>query len=103
MTTPTQFYAVRFLLGLGEAALGIALLIGFLSRAASIAGAALMLTILLGQSYAGAHASWDQWITAGLTTKFALLLLLLLAACDAGRTWGIDGRQRGARRGSLRR
>lgn len=87
----------------GEAALGIALLIGFLTRAASIAGAALMLTILLGQSYAGSRASWDQWVTAGLTTKFALLLLLLIAACDAGRTWGIDGRQRGGRRGSLRR
>ena len=87
----------------GELALGIALLIGLWIRVASIAGALLMLTILLGQSYPPPRASWDQWVMAGLTTKFALLLLLLLAAADAGRTWGMDGRARGGRRGALRR
>lgn len=87
----------------GELVLGLALLLGLWTRIASIAGALLMLTILLGQSYPGPKASWDQCVTAGLTTKFALLLLLLLAAADAGRTWGMDGRARGGRRGALRR
>jgi uncharacterized membrane protein YphA (DoxX/SURF4 family) len=95
--------AFAWIVAVSELALGIALLIGFLTRPAAVAGALLMLTILLGQSFPGAQASWDQWVTAGLTTKFALLLLLLLAACDAGRTFGLDGRTRGGRRGSLRR
>lgn len=50
-----------------------------------------MFAILLGQSYVPG-ARWDKWITAGLTTKFALLLLLLILASDAGRVWGLDGR-----------
>ncbi|MEO8189670.1 MAG: DoxX family protein [Acidobacteriota bacterium] len=87
----------------GELALGVALLVGLWTRAATAAGSLLMLSILLGQSYPGPHASWDKWITAGLTTKFALLLLLLLCAADAGRAWGLDGRGRGPRRGGIRR
>ncbi len=87
----------------GELALGIALLIGLWTRIVSIVGALLMLTILLGQSYPAGQATWDQWITAGLATRFSLLLLLLLAASDAGRAWGMDGRVRGGRRGGLRR
>ena len=52
-----------------------------------------MLTILLGQSYPGRGSDAGiKWITAGLTTKFAMLLLLLLAAADAGRVWGLDAR-----------
>ena len=59
-----------------------------------------MVAILLGQSYVPG-AKWDRWITAGLTTKFALLLLLLILASNAGRVWGIDGRLK--RTPSLRR
>jgi uncharacterized membrane protein YphA (DoxX/SURF4 family) len=85
-----------------ELALGLALLLGLWVRIAAGAGCLLMLSILLAQSYAGPAASWDTWITAALVTKFAMLLLLLLGACDAGRVWGIDGRA-AARRGSIRR
>jgi len=86
-----------------EVALGIALVLGLWTRAASIAGALLMVVILLGQSYTPG-GSWSDWLTSGLTTRFAILLLVLLAVSDAGRVWGIDGR-RGARvrRGSIRR
>ena len=78
---------------LAELAVGIGLLLGFAARAAAAGGAALMVAILLGQSYVPG-AKWDGWITAGLTTKFALLLLLLILASDAGRVWGLDGRLR---------
>src|SRR5450759_4157595 len=74
-----------------ELAVGIGLLLGFAARAAAAGGAALMVAILLGQSYVPG-AKGDKWITAGLTTKFALLLLLLILASNAGRVWGIDGR-----------
>jgi uncharacterized membrane protein YphA (DoxX/SURF4 family) len=90
----------------GELVIGLALLLGLGTRAAAVGGALLMLVILLGQSYPGPKAPWDRWITSGLATRFALLLLLLLAASDAGRVWGLDGRRGsgfGVRRGSLRR
>src|SRR5437867_10629117 len=76
-----------------ELALGIALVLGLLTRAASIGGILLMLILLLGQSDVG-RASWTRWVTAGLTTKFALFLLWLLFLADAGRVWGLDARVR---------
>lgn len=89
-------HAVAFgwVVAAAELAIGIGLLVGFLSRWAATFGSLLMLLILLGQTWVPG-AKWDQWIYAGLPTKFALLLLVLLAATDAGRVWGLDARQRG--------
>lgn len=84
----------------GELAIGIGLFLGLATRVAAGAGAVLMVSILLCQSYVPG-ASWDKWVTAGLPTKFALLLFLLLVASNAGRVWGLDGRW--SRRGSARR
>ena len=85
---------------LGELAVGIGLFLGLLTRVAAGSGAVLMVSILLCQSYVPG-GSWDKWITAGLTTKFALLLLLLLLASNPGRVWGLDGRW--SRTATLRR
>jgi thiosulfate dehydrogenase [quinone] large subunit len=82
-----------WVVALGELAVGVGLLVGLASRAAAAGGAVLMIAILLGQSYVPG-ALWDRWITAGLTTKFALLLLVLLFAADAGQRWGLDGRMK---------
>jgi uncharacterized membrane protein YphA (DoxX/SURF4 family) len=84
-----------------ELLLGIALVLGLWTRAAAVGGSLLMAILLLGQTYVPGKR-WDEWVTAGLTAKFALLLLLLLALADAGRVWGLDGRLAG-RRGSVRR
>ena len=84
---------VGWVFALAELAVGIGLLLGLAARAAAAGGAALMIAILFGQSYVPG-ADWEKWITAGLTTKFALLLLLLILASDAGRVWGLDGRLR---------
>lgn len=81
-----------WVVALGELAVGIGLLLGFLTRIASASGAMLTLVILLGQSYVGRGGRWNDWATAGLTTKFALLLLLLLFAADTGQAWGLDAR-----------
>jgi len=78
---------------LAELALGVALVLGVLTRAAAIGGILLMVILLLGQTDLG-KGGWAQWVTAGLPTKFALLLLWLLFLADAGRTWGIDARFR---------
>ena len=89
-----------WIFALGELAVGIGLLLGLATRIAAGGGAVLMVAILLSQSYVPG-STWDKWITAGLTTKFALLLLLLLLASNAGRVWGLDGRWK--RNGPLRR
>jgi uncharacterized membrane protein YphA (DoxX/SURF4 family) len=81
----------------GELAVGIGLLLGLLTRWAAVGGALLMISILLGQTYAGPGASWPTWVSAGLTTKFALLLLVMIAAVDPGRVWGLDAFRRGRR------
>ena len=86
----SQLFA--WVVALGELAIGIGLFLGFLTRVACAAGAVLMVTILLGQSYLGRGGGWSDWATAGLTTKFALLLLLLLFAANAGQAWGLDAR-----------
>jgi thiosulfate dehydrogenase [quinone] large subunit len=83
---------------IAELALGIALILGLLTRVAAASGMLLMVILLLGQTHV-AEGGWEAWVTAGLTTKFALLLLWLLFLADAGRTWGLDARlRRGPRR-----
>jgi uncharacterized membrane protein YphA (DoxX/SURF4 family) len=79
-------------LALSEIAVGIGLVLGLLTRVAAAGGMALMVAILLGSGRGGPGATWDQWVTAGLTAKFTLLLLLLIFAVDPGKVWGLDGR-----------
>jgi uncharacterized membrane protein YphA (DoxX/SURF4 family) len=80
-----------------ELALGTALVLGLLTRAAAVGGILLMSILLLGQTNVEG-ADWTRWLTAGLTSKFALLLLWLLLLADAGRTWGLDSRLRERKR-----
>jgi uncharacterized membrane protein YphA (DoxX/SURF4 family) len=81
-----------WLIGVGELAVGVALIAGFRTRIASAAGALLMLSIALGAARPEAGAAWDDWITAGLTPKLALLLLALLASTNAAAVWSMDAR-----------
>src|SRR5512144_544510 len=85
--------AFAWFFALAELALGLALLLGLLTRPAAAGGVVLMLILLLGQTNV-AGSSWDQWVTAGLTAKFALLLLGILFLTDAGRVWGMDAKLR---------
>ncbi len=80
-----------WLLALSEIAVGIGLVLGLLTRVAAAGGVALMLAILMGTGRGEPGATWDQWVTAGMTAKFTLLLLLLLCAVDPGKVWGLDG------------
>lgn len=87
--------AFAWFFALAELALGLALLLGLLTRPAAAGGVVLMLILLLGQTNV-AGSTWDQWVTAGLTAKFALLLLGVLFLTDAGRVWGMDAKLRKA-------
>jgi thiosulfate dehydrogenase [quinone] large subunit len=90
--------AFSWFFAVAELALGIALVFGFLTRIAAVGGMLLMVILLLGQTNVG-EGSWEKWVTAGLTSKFALLLLWLLFLADAGRDWGLDARLRRRPRG----
>lgn len=85
--------AFAWVVALGELAVGIALIVGFLTRTAAAAGALLMLTIVLGAARPEAGAAWDDWITAGLTPKLALLLFALLAFTNPAAVWSLDARR----------
>ncbi len=81
-------------LALGEIAVGVGLVLGLFTRVAAAGGVALVLSILLGSARGAPGATWDQWVTAGLTAKFTLLLMVLIFAVDPGKVWGLDGRIR---------
>ena len=87
---------------LGELALGLSLLSGFLVRWASAAGIVLMVSIGLGGAWPGPNAAWHEYVTGWLVPAGYACLFLIFAAADAGRLWGLDGRRRDPRRGSLR-
>jgi thiosulfate dehydrogenase [quinone] large subunit len=90
--------AFGWFFAIAELALGIALVLGLLTRVAAAGGMLLMVILLLGQTRV-TEGGWEAWVTAGLVSKFALLLLWLLFLADAGRTWGLDARlRRGPRR-----
>jgi len=82
-----------WLVALGELAVGVALVAGFQTRTAAAGGAFLMLSIALGAAKPEAGAAWDDWITAGLTPKLALLLFVLLACTNTAAVWSVDARR----------
>jgi uncharacterized membrane protein YphA (DoxX/SURF4 family) len=82
-----------WLIALGELAVGVALIAGFQTRTAAVAGALLMFSIVLGAARPDPGASWGDWITAGLTPKLALLLFVLLASTNPAAVWSVDARR----------
>ena len=67
---------IAFLVAYGELAIGIALVLGLLVRAASVCGVIYMLTLLLSANYPGPHAAFWQYFGASLEH-------LVLALCFA--------------------
>jgi len=68
--------AIAFLVAYGEMAIGIALVLGILVRAASICGLIYMLTLLFSANYPGSNAPFWQYFGASLEH-------LVLAMCFA--------------------
>ena len=82
----------RWLIALGELAVGIGLLLGLWTRVACAGGVVLMLAIGMGGIRPGdAGAGWTGWVTPSLSARLAFLLFVLLFTVDAGKTWGLDG------------
>lgn len=81
-------------IALGELAIALSLLSGFLVRWSCAGGILMMLAIGLGNSWPGADAHWNQYVTAWLLQAGYAMLFLIFASADAGRLWGLDARRR---------
>jgi thiosulfate dehydrogenase [quinone] large subunit len=88
-----------YVVGIVELAVGISLLIGLWVRPACILGGLFLLNMLLATWWAPGHGV-PVWRYFGNELEHLPLLLLLIVvyAANAGRTWGLDGRV-GANRG----
>jgi uncharacterized membrane protein YphA (DoxX/SURF4 family) len=72
--------AMAIAVGYGEFLIGISLLIGLLSRVASIFGCALMLAMWLSGGYPGPHAAfWMYWGASLNWSAFAICFAVLAA------------------------
>jgi thiosulfate dehydrogenase (quinone) large subunit len=67
---------IAFLVAYGEVAIGVALVVGIMVRAASVFGVIYMLSLLLSANYPGPHAAFWQYFGASLEH-------LVLALCFA--------------------
>ncbi|MGH9730313.1 MAG: DoxX family protein [Candidatus Acidiferrales bacterium] len=86
------------IVGWGELAIGIALVLGLFVRVASVGGAIHMISLALATWYAPGHgvATW-RYFGASLDHVPLLFLFAIFFAMRAGETWGVDavlGRQR---------
>jgi thiosulfate dehydrogenase [quinone] large subunit len=72
--------AMAIAVGYGEFLIGLSLLIGLLSRVASLFGSALMLAMWLSGGYPGPHAAfWMYWGASLNWSVFALCFVVLAA------------------------
>jgi uncharacterized membrane protein YphA (DoxX/SURF4 family) len=83
------------IVGWGEFAIGLSLVIGLLVRAASVAGAVHMVSLALATWYAPGHnAPLWRYFGANLDHIPLLFLFAVFFATRAGETWGLDARLR---------
>ena len=71
---------IAFLVAYGELAIGVALVLGLLVRAASVCGVIYMLTLLLSANYPGPHAAFWQYFGASLEHLVLALCFATLAS-----------------------
>ena len=94
---PHQALCAR-IVGWGELAIGIALVLGLFVRAASVGGAIHMVSLALATWYAPGHgaATW-KYFGANLDHIPLLFLFAIFFAARAGEMWGVDRIRRGRR------
>ena len=82
--------AFAFLVAYGELAIGLALVLGILVRAASLCGAVYMLTLLFSSNYPGADAAFWQYFGASLDHSVLALCFLAFAFGNASEVWSVS-------------
>jgi thiosulfate dehydrogenase [quinone] large subunit len=83
-----------YVVGIVELVVGVSLLIGLWVRPASVLGILFLLNLTLAAWWEPGHGAplW-RYFGARLDTWPLMLLLIIFFAADAGRVWGLDGRQ----------
>jgi uncharacterized membrane protein YphA (DoxX/SURF4 family) len=87
------------IVGWGELAIGLSLVLGLLVRPASVAGAVHMISLALATWYEPGHGAplW-QYFGANLDHVPLLFLFVIFYTSRAGDVWGFDDRRRASRK-----
>ena len=80
---------IAFLVAYGEFAIGIALTLGILVRAASASGLVFMLTLLFSSDYPGAAAPAWQYFGASLSHSVFALCFLVFLLGQSAQVWSV--------------
>ena len=83
--------AIAFLVAYGELAIGIALVLGILVRAASICGLIYMLTLLFSANYPGSNAPFWQYFGASLEHLVLAMCFATFALTRREEIWSLAG------------
>jgi thiosulfate dehydrogenase (quinone) large subunit len=89
---------IAFLVAYGELAIGLSLVLGIWVRAASVCGAAFMITLLLSANYPGPHVALWRYFGASLEHSVFLLCFLVFCVSDPARDLSLPASRRGASR-----
>ena len=85
--------SIAFLVAYGELAIGLALLLGVLSRPASAFGLLYMLSLLFCSNYPGAHAPVWQYFGASLDHSVLALCFISFLIGDSSAAWSLRARR----------
>src|SRR6202162_1806344 len=80
---------IAFLVAYGEAAIGVALVLGIMVRAASVFGVIYMLSLLLSANYPGPHAAFWQYFGASLEHLVLMLCFATFASVNPKEMWSV--------------
>ena len=86
--------AIAFLVAYGELAIGVALALGILVRAASICGLVYMLTLLFSANYPGPHAAFWQYFGGSLEHLVLAMCFATLVIASPDELWSVRRRLR---------
>jgi thiosulfate dehydrogenase [quinone] large subunit len=82
---------IAFLVAYGELAIGVALVLGLLTRAASVCGAIYMLSLLFSTNYPGANAAFWQYFGASLEHLVLAFCFTVFALTKPNEVFSVCG------------
>jgi thiosulfate dehydrogenase (quinone) large subunit len=85
----THATPIAFLVGYGELAIGIALILGILVRTASAFGLLFMLTLLFSSAYPGPNAVFWQYFGASLSQSIFALCFVAFLLGRSDQLWSL--------------
>lgn len=81
--------AIAFLVAYGELAIGVALVLGILMRAASVCGLVYMLTLLFSANYPGPNAAFWQYFGGSLEHLVLAMCFATFVIASPDELWSV--------------